>query len=127
CTRREMLARWLDETSRGSLDCPELEGLRPAAEVLESYQEETGAARSVQRSFVARRGEALGGGVLIRCFVDEREAELQYLGVVPAERGRGIGRALAARALEAARDSGAQRVAVSADVRNWPALEIYGS
>jgi GNAT superfamily N-acetyltransferase len=127
CTRREMLLRWLDETSRGSLDCPELEGLRPAAEVLESYQEETAAVRSTQRVFVARRGAALAGGILIRCFADEREVELQYMGVLPAERGRGIGRALTARALEAARESGAQRVAVSADVRNRPAIEIYRS
>jgi ribosomal protein S18 acetylase RimI-like enzyme len=52
-------------------------------------------------------------------------AELAYLGLVPAARGRGLGRPLVRFALGRAEAAAAEWVTLSADVRNDPALKLY--
>jgi len=54
-------------------------------------------ARNPGLSLVALRGEAVVGAVL--CGHDGRRGYLHHLAVVPAERGRGLGRTLAERCL----------------------------
>jgi N-acetylglutamate synthase len=56
-------------------------------------------ARNPGLSFVARDGDVLAGAVLAG--TDGRRGYLQHLAVAPSYRGRGIGRALAERVVEA--------------------------
>jgi ribosomal protein S18 acetylase RimI-like enzyme len=53
--------------------------------------------------------------------------ELVYMGVVPAFRRRGVGRALLDRALRLAANEGFDRLCLAADVRNEPAQNLYAA
>ncbi|MDE2583284.1 MAG: GNAT family N-acetyltransferase [Rhodospirillales bacterium] len=66
-----------------------------------------------------------GGLVLARIAGDE--AEILTLGVVPASRRRGLGRALLAAALAEAAARGARRVFLEVAVANQPALALYAA
>jgi ribosomal protein S18 acetylase RimI-like enzyme len=61
-------------------------------------------ARNPGLSFVARDGDVLAGVVLAG--TDGRRGYLQHLAVAPPYRGRGVGRALAERVIEALRVAG---------------------
>jgi ribosomal protein S18 acetylase RimI-like enzyme len=61
-------------------------------------------ARNPGLSFVARDGDVLAGAVLAG--TDGRRGYLQHLAVAPPYRGRGVGRALAERVIEALRVAG---------------------
>jgi ribosomal protein S18 acetylase RimI-like enzyme len=55
------------------------------------------------------------------------EWELSYVGVAPAARRRGHGRALVRKAIAEAHSAGADTLTVSVDARNAPALDLYES
>jgi ribosomal protein S18 acetylase RimI-like enzyme len=114
----------LRETYRGSLDMPELEGLRSLDDVLASH-------RAVGRFVADRwqvghvRGEPGAAAVLLLSAVPDRDAwEVAYLGLTPSARGRGLGRAVLARAAALARPHAA-RLELAVDVRNLPAHHLY--
>ncbi len=114
----------LQATYAGSLDMPELEGARALDDILESY-------RAAGR-FVAERwrlGRVLGkpeaAAVLLMAEVSGRNVwEVIYLGLTPAARGRGLGRAVIQHALELARDR-VPWLELAVDLRNTPALRLY--
>lgn len=54
-----------------------------------------------------------------------KEGTLSYVGVVPAHRGQGLGRALHAAGLHLLAEAGAQRYAGSTDVRNAPMAHVF--
>ena len=81
----------LQETYVGSLDMPELEGLRSLDDVLASHR---AAGRFVpERWRVGRlRGEPDAAAVLLLASMPDRDAwEVAYLGLNCAARGRGLG------------------------------------
>jgi len=51
--------------------------------------------------------------------------ELAYMGLVPAFRGRGLGRVLLAETIAASRAAGANRIVLAVDRENHPAAAIY--
>lgn len=103
-------------TYDGSLDCPELDGVRSADDVRAGYA----AAFDGSAGWLASLGgEPVGVGILLP---DERGVELAYLGLVPAARGRGLGGVLLNQALALA--DGAD-VRLSVDARNTPARRLY--
>jgi len=114
----------LQATYAGSLDMPELEGARALDDILESH-------RAAGR-FVAERwrlGRILdkpeAAAVLLMAEVPGRNVwEIIYLGLTPAARGRGLGRAVIQHALELARDR-APWLELAVDLRNTPALRLY--
>lgn len=67
-------------------------------------------------------GEATAGFALIRQTLDE--AELLLIGVVPQQRGRGLGRRLLEQAIAAVRDEGAARLFLEMRDNN-PAVHLY--
>jgi ribosomal protein S18 acetylase RimI-like enzyme len=116
----EQFTATLLATHEGTLDCPELNGTRTAAELAlevaeagEHYLAYNLTVPGTPVGVVSLTGNAEPGAV-----------ELSYLGVVPPERSRGYGRALLAFAAEAAR-SRAAALALSVDARNEPALRLY--
>jgi ribosomal-protein-alanine acetyltransferase len=55
------------------------------------------------------------------------DADIMTIGVVPAERGSGIGRRLTSDLVDAAREAGARAVFLEVQVGNGPALGLYAS
>ena len=114
----------LHATYAGSLDMPELEGLRSLDDVLASHR--------AGGRFVAERwrlgrvpGVPEAAAVLLLSAFPDRDAwEVAYLGLTPAARGLGYGRAVLAHAAALARPHAA-RLELAVDVRNLPAHHLY--
>lgn len=111
-------------TYLGSLDMPELEGVRSLDDVLASHR--VGGRFDPSRWQVGRlEGEPSASAVVLLAEPEGRDAwEVSYLGLTPAARGRGLGRAALARALELARPHAA-RLELAVDARNLPAERLY--
>lgn len=114
----------LHATYAGSLDMPELEGLRSLDDVLASHQ--AGGRFVAERWRLGRvRGEPSSSAVLLLSSLPDRDAwEIAYLGLTPSARGRGYGRAVLAHAVDLAR-SHVTRIELAVDVRNVPAHHLY--
>ncbi len=110
-------------TYEGSLDCPELTGLRPIADIFGAHQ---AAGRFDPALWELARCNGQSAGVLLLSrMVHGPVLELVYMGVVPAWRRRGVGALLLRRALERCRERGAKEITVVVDVRNTPARRLY--
>jgi ribosomal protein S18 acetylase RimI-like enzyme len=110
-------------TYRGSLDCPLVDGLRETKDVLAGYQA-VGEFRPELWLLVRCESRDVGC-LLLADHPSENHLEIVYTGLVPEVRGRGWGRQLTARALDAARQLGRQHVVLAVDAANWPAIAMY--
>jgi ribosomal protein S18 acetylase RimI-like enzyme len=114
----------LQATYAGSLDMPELEGIRALDDIIESHR---AAGRFVaERWWLGRvHGRPEFAAILLMAEVSARNAwEVIYLGLTPAARGRGLGRAVIYQALQLAR-SHVPWIELAVDLRNTPALRLY--
>ncbi len=113
----------LARTYEGTLDCPEVNGVRTMEEVLQGHQAQ--GLYDPGRWWLARfEGRAVG--VLIAVELPESgDWEVAYVGVVPEARRQGLGRELLLQALCEARAAGAPRLTLSVDARNLPAWGLY--
>ena len=114
----------LQATYVGSLDMPELEGARGLEDILAGHR---AAGLFVPGRWQLGRlaAEPEAAAVLLLTEVPGRDAwEVVYLGITPAARGRGLGRAVIRRALESARDH-APILELAVDLRNTPAVRLY--
>jgi ribosomal protein S18 acetylase RimI-like enzyme len=114
----------LQKTYIGSLDMPELEGLRSLDDILASHR---AAGRFVADRWrlgrVAEEPEA--AAILLLSAIPDRDVwEVAYLGLTPAARGRGLGRAVLAEALALAAEH-VSWLELAVDVRNHPANHLY--
>lgn len=120
---RSRLCALLDRTYAGTLDCPELCGMRDTVDVLDSHLS-SGKYKPGLWLVLTRAGEDIGC-----CFLNMTAAgdgaELVYLGLVPEARGRGLGKALLSTALQRAAGHGAHEVCCAVDERNAPAIRLY--
>ncbi len=114
----------LQDTYAGSLDMPELEGIRSLDDVMASH-------RAAGRFDPSRwrvgtlPGEPGAAAVLLLSEVPDRPAwEVAYLGLTPEARGRGLGKSALAHALELARPH-VPRLELAVDARNHPARRLY--
>jgi len=116
----------LQATYTSSLDMPELEGVRSLDDIIKGH-------RSTGR-FVPERwrlgqvpGEPDRAVVLLLAEVPDRDVwEVVYLGLTVSARGRGLGFAAIAHALDLARPH-VSRLELAVDIRNLPALRLYES
>lgn len=113
----------MDRSYEGTLDCPELCGLRETEDVLESHRA-TGEWDPKLWWLVFLEGRPHGCMLLNLC-PDQSSAELVYLGLSPRLRGRGLGARLLNMGLAHLEGSGATHVACAVDLRNAPALALY--
>ena len=113
----------LDRTYVQSLDCPELPGLRPTADVLACHR--AAGVFDPKLWWVAMRGEAPVGVLLLSRTPGERALEIVYLGVAQAARGTGVADALLERAVALGGRIGVKSLALAVDRRNGPALAMY--
>jgi mycothiol synthase len=106
----------------GTLDCPEVNGVRSIDEILEGH-------RGLRVDDPPTWWLALDGGrpvgVILAAEMPESAWDLSYIGVIPEARRRGLGRELVRKVLIEAKGAGASNVSLSVDTRNRPAWQLY--
>ena len=114
----------LQATYDGSLDMPELEGIRSLDDVLASHKA-AGRFDPSRWRVGTLPGEPEAAAILLLSEVPDRPAwEVAYLGLTLPARGRGLGRSALAYALDLARPS-VPRLELAVDDRNHPARHLY--
>ena len=117
----------LEATYVGSLDMPELDGVRSLDDVIASHRA-AGRFDPVRWNIGRVDGEPAAAAVLLLSEVPDRPAwEIAYLGLTPAARGRGLGRAALIRAHRQAHAAGVDRIELAVDARNFPARRLYNT
>lgn len=111
------------ETYEQSLDCPELAGIRPIEDVLDSHQATGVFSPDLWELAVIQ--DRIAGCVLATRLPEAEMLEVVYMGVTRAFRGRGVGDLLLRRALDRARQIGIARLTLVVDSRNAPARRLY--
>lgn len=122
---RLAFAAVLEQTYRGTLDCPELNGVRDGRQSLASHEAAGGFAPNLWRLY--RRNGTTVGVLLMTPRPEQQAWEVLYLGVVAEARRSGVGTAMLRDALQAARDAQVKRLLIVADARNAPAIALYES
>ncbi|MEZ6234009.1 MAG: GNAT family N-acetyltransferase [Phycisphaerales bacterium] len=113
----------LDRSYEGTLDCPELCGVRETPDILASHRA-CGKHDPSLWWVAVERGRAIGCA-LFNPYPDQGSIELVYLGLVPEARGRGLGERLARHGLASLPRRAFTRVACAVDERNAPARRLY--
>lgn len=120
---RQRFANVIEQTYRGSQDCPEMNGLRSARQSLQTH-EAAGPFKSDMWRLYRLDGE--DAGVLLSVDRPEQHAwEVIYLGVVESARRRGIATEMLIDIMQAAGEAGAERLLIVVDARNRPAIRVY--
>ncbi len=119
----ERLGELLVRTYEGSLDCPQLNGIRDSSDVLDGYRQQ-GTFDPERWFIVANQGEDIGT-LILTVHSDSGNWELVYMGLVPEQRGNGFGREVLDYAMWKAGEGGAERLVLAVDQDNQPALENY--
>ncbi len=117
------LAAVVEKTYIGSLDCPEVSGLRNVEETLTAYR-----LAGVWRAdlwFIVRLQEQEIGCLLLGDRPTENCIELVYMGLLPEYRGHGFGSRLVEKAKSVTVHLGRSRLVAAVDIRNWPAIRVY--
>ncbi len=118
-----VLIEALERSYEGTLDCPELCGLRPMADVLESHRA-TGEFHA-RNWWLLRRGEEVLGAMLFNVLKAQDSVELVYMGVAPETRGLGVASAMLSAGLKSLAGRPESTVTCAVDHRNEPARRLY--
>lgn len=119
------LAATIDATYEQTLDCPRLDGLRDAGDVLTGYR--ATAHDDTSHWYLVRRGE-LDVGCLLLARHDEVETwEVVYMGLALGARGAGLGIEMARHAQWLVRAAGGDRLMLAVDAANEPAIKVYAA
>ncbi len=121
--QRAVLSAIKQQSYMGSLDCPRIIDAFAATDVLEMYQT---AATWDPNGWYVTAVDGVNMGCLILAD-DERQNQLElvYLGVLPRHRGNGFGRQLVRQAQRIASLRDRQRITVTVDSENRPAVAAY--
>lgn len=114
----------IQQTYVDSLDMPELEDLRSLDDVLEGHRAAGRFAPHLWRVGHVRGEPAAAAVVLMAEFHDRDAWEVVYLGLTPPARGRGLGLASLAHAVNLARPN-TSHIELALDIRNHPADHLY--
>jgi ribosomal protein S18 acetylase RimI-like enzyme len=119
------LARLVEQTYVGSLDCPRIDGLRRIADVLGGYRAVGQSADSLWKVVIAENSPV--GCLFLADHPATNQWEIVYVGLVPAVRGRGWGLELTRHAQWLARQAGRERLVLAVDAANEPAIRHYAA
>ncbi|NLF31344.1 MAG: GNAT family N-acetyltransferase [Planctomycetes bacterium] len=119
----DLFARTIVASYADSLDCPSLEGLRDTEDVLAGHKA-AGVFRPDLWTLALVDGQP-AGVVLLNQNATQNVAEIVYMGVAKAFRGRGLGRALLARAAQLAAADRFGAISLAVDASNHFARKIY--
>jgi len=119
-----LLMAALEGSYEGTLDCPEMCGMRSMDDVIASHQS-TGVFDPSRWWLLFKDGQPAGCCLLSHCPANEA-IELVYLGLCPAVQGHGLGVRLLKHALMSLRVSDPiHEVTCAVDRRNTPAMNVY--
>ncbi len=119
-----LLANALESSYEGTLDCPELCGMRPMSDVIASHQS-TGVFDPTRWWILIKNDRPVGCCLLSHCPANE-SVELVYLGISPEVQGMGLGTKILTTALQALRiNDEVREVTCAVDRRNTPASNVY--
>jgi mycothiol synthase len=107
---------------RGSLDCPELNGVREIEDVIAGHKS-VGVFDSTLW-FLMREGTRFVG-LLLMARTGPDVLEVVYLGLIATARGKDLGDELMRHVLAVAARESASRVTLAVDSRNEPAMKLY--
>ena len=117
----------LEATYAGSLDMPELDGVRSLDDVVASHRA-AGRFDPSRWSLGRIDSEPDAAAVLLLTEVPDRAVwEIAYLGLTPAARRRGLGRAALVHARRLALAAAIPRLELAVDARNVPARRLYAA
>ena len=119
----DRLGKLLFRTYEGSQDCPQLNGVRSADEVLAGYRQQGTFAD--ERWFFVQSEDREVGALILTEHADTKNWELVYMGLVPEARGNGWGRAILDFARLQAGHGGAERLVLAVDEANSHAMTMY--
>lgn len=120
---RAAFAELVERTYEGTLDCPALNGLRPALEVLDEYAAIGTSGMSLWQRAVRRNADV--GCLLLADHPSQNQVELVYMALLPQARGRGLGGQLVRESLRIAAVLGRKRIVLAVDAANQPAAAQY--
>lgn len=123
--KHERLCVLVEETYESTLDCPGLDGIRAASDVLEGYSASPGTCPS--RWFLVRHEDRDVGCLLLADYEEHGNCELTYMGLTPSSRGRGWGLQVTRHAQWIARTLGRERIVLAVDSANQPARDMYAA
>lgn len=118
-----LFERAIEASYQQTLDCPGLLGLRRTQDILAGHM--AAGLFCPGMWHVLHRGDEPVGVVLVNQVVGRQAAELVYLGLSPAWRGRGLALPLMEHAMGQAQAAGAQAMLLAVDQANVPALRLY--
>ncbi|MFP4054900.1 MAG: N-acetyltransferase family protein, partial [Phycisphaerae bacterium] len=118
----DALAELVAATYVDTLDCPGLSELRDVRDALAGHRD-TGI-YTPEHWRVAEQDGRLAGFAAVNETIDG-EAEVVYLGVVPAFRGAGLGTWLTRKLCQQATEAGLSGIRLAVDSRNEPARRAY--
>jgi ribosomal protein S18 acetylase RimI-like enzyme len=110
-------------TCEGTLDCPEVNGVRTIEEIVVGHQAQ--GTFDPDRWWLVREYASPVGVVLLTDVPAGHGWDVAYLGVVPEARRRGIGRDMTVRALREAAKAKQTQLTLAVDARNQPAWKLY--
>ena len=116
-------SRLVEETYRGSLDCPYLNGFRTGDQAIASHKL-SGVFDPGTWALYSVGGED-AGVMLVNDHPDQDAVELIYLGVAPGARGRGLGRRMLVEGLSEAARRGRAVMFLAVDCENHFANSLY--
>ncbi|MBM4072245.1 MAG: GNAT family N-acetyltransferase [Planctomycetes bacterium] len=113
------------KTYEGTLDCPELNGVRTIDEIIAGHRSQ--GRFDPARWWLIETDSTAIGVIMLSEVPDLAGWDLSYVGVVPLARRQGWGRMLTQLAIRAAHAAEARQLMVAVDARNQPALNLYKS
>lgn len=120
---RQLLQRLLVETYVETLDCPGLAQMRDPSDILDGHLA-AGEHDPALWTIAWRAGRPVAALLLSPSQATE-SLEIVYLGIVPEERARGLGRAMLARAITLGCGRPERVLGLAVDARNTPAVALY--
>jgi ribosomal protein S18 acetylase RimI-like enzyme len=119
----QLFEETLTRSYQGTLDCPEINGVRSAASVLEGHRSE--GVFDPQRWLLAQHGPETVGLILLTEMRDAEAWDVAYVGVVPEARRHGWAREMMRHAVRMAHEARVGRITLCVDGRNHPAWNLY--
>ena len=123
CADPDRFGELLQHTYVGSQDCPQLNGVRAAGDIIDGYRDQ--GTFLPERWFTVQQDDRDVGALILAVHEDTGNWELVYMGLVPAARGWGLGSEVLEFGMWQAKQGGAERLVLAVDESNQPALDMY--
>ena len=123
--QRSQVEALVEATFIGSLDCPDVDGLRTGSDVVNGFLESKAWDQSLPWWILCDEHAPIGCALVNTH--PKGIFEFAYIGLIQSARGRGLGRALVDFAIRVCRSHSGSIITTAVDTQNRPACRIYAS